>query len=198
MRLTHYSALVGAVATMSLLAACGSDSKSAASTAAPTTTAAAATTAAPTTAAATTAAPTTSAAASTSTKETTATSAGAATGVTVALAKTPLGNVLVDQDGRTLYLFQKDTPGSPSVCSGGCAAAWPALTATAPPKAGDGVGADDLSLIKNADGTMQVAFYGYPLYHYAQDSAPGDTHGQGVGGVWWVVGADGKPIGAPA
>ena len=30
-----------------------------------------------------------------------------------------------------------------------------------------------------------------PLYYFANDAAPGDVNGQGVGGFWWVVGADG-------
>jgi predicted lipoprotein with Yx(FWY)xxD motif len=35
---------------------------------------------------------------------------------------------------------------------------------------------------------------GWPLYYFASDSAPGDTNGQGVGDVWYVIGADGEFI----
>jgi predicted lipoprotein with Yx(FWY)xxD motif len=186
MRFTRYSALLGAMATMALLASCGSDDNSSNNTTAPT---AAATT--------TAAAPASSAAETPSTEATTESSgAASASGVTVAISTTPLGDILVDQDGRTLYLFQNDTAGQPSTCSGGCAATWPGLTTTGTPAAGTGVGEEDLGTVTNADGTVQVTYYGWPLYHYAEDAAAGDTHGQGVGGVWWVVDAEGNPVGA--
>ena len=37
----------------------------------------------------------------------------------VGVASTPLGRILVDGSGRTLYLFEKDRPGR-SLCSGAC------------------------------------------------------------------------------
>ena len=121
----------------------------------------------------------------------------AAGGLTVSVATTPLGDILVDQDGKTLYIFQKDTQGSgTSACGEGCVGSWPPLVADAAAAAGDGVDAEDLSLITRADGTMQVAFYGWPLYYFANDAAPGDTNGQGIGGIWWVVDAEGNPVGA--
>jgi len=95
-----------------------------------------------------------------------------------------------------LYIFQKDTQGQPSVCNEGCVSNWPPLTATAVPAAGTGLDTEDITLIARADGTMQVAFYGWPLYYFANDAAPGDTNGQGVGGIWWVVDGEGNPIGA--
>ena len=42
------------------------------------------------------------------------------------------------------------------------------------------------------DGTMQVSVNGLPLYTFGGDTAPGDTNGQGVGDVWYVVGANGR------
>ena len=33
-----------------------------------------------------------------------------------------------------------------------------------------------------------------PLYQFAQDTKAGEAKGQAVGGVWWVVGPDGKKI----
>jgi predicted lipoprotein with Yx(FWY)xxD motif len=32
------------------------------------------------------------------------------------------------------------------------------------------------------------------VYYFGGDAAPGDVNGQGIGDVWHVVGADGKPI----
>ena len=35
---------------------------------------------------------------------------------------------------------------------------------------------------------------GLVLYYFAQDSAPGDVNGQGVGDVWYLLSPDGEPI----
>lgn len=104
------------------------------------------------------------------------------------------GDILVDADGLTLYLFEQDTNGSgSSVCSGQCADAWPPLTVTDEPTAGDGVTAT-LSTFERQSGKTQVAAGGWPLYHFASDSEPGDAEGQGVGDVWWVIAPDGTAV----
>lgn len=110
---------------------------------------------------------------------------------TVALADTSLGEVLVDADGMTLYLFTKDTDGT-STCSGGCAATWPPLTVDGTPTAGDGVDGGELDTIERDDGTTQVTYHGKPLYLYAADGEPGDVAGQGAGDVWFAVTAGGE------
>jgi predicted lipoprotein with Yx(FWY)xxD motif len=97
-----------------------------------------------------------------------------------------LGDYLVDSKGMTLYLFTQDTPGV-SNCSGGCLKAWPALVAPAGVTAGPNI-AGKLDVITRADdGSKQVTYNGYPLYYWKKDVNPGDTTGQGVGGVWFVV-----------
>lgn len=97
-----------------------------------------------------------------------------------------LGQILVDKDGLTLYIFTRDEPGT-SNCSGGCAMAWPPLTTTNPAvNAPDSI-KDGFSLIQRGDGSMQVTYKGMPLYRYAGDTAAGQTTGQGVGGVWFVA-----------
>jgi predicted lipoprotein with Yx(FWY)xxD motif len=97
-----------------------------------------------------------------------------------------LGDFLVDSKGMTLYLFTQDTPGV-SNCSGGCLKAWPALVANGDVVAGPGV-AGKLDMITRADdGSKQVTYNGYPLYYWMKDKVAGDTTGQGVGGVWFVV-----------
>jgi predicted lipoprotein with Yx(FWY)xxD motif len=109
---------------------------------------------------------------------------------TVKIAETELGEVLVDAKGRTLYLFDPDGSNiDVSNCTDACADAWPPLTSKKP-KAGKGL---DKSLLEVGTDN-QVAYNGHLLYRFAGDSAPGDTTGQGVGGVWHVVGADGEPI----
>jgi predicted lipoprotein with Yx(FWY)xxD motif len=114
-----------------------------------------------------------------------------AAGPTVAVASGPLGDILVDGDGRTLYAFTKDK-GDQSACSGQCADNWPALTGTA--TAGDGAQAGLLSTAMQASGDSQVTYSGHPLYHFAGDTKAGDTNGQGVGNVWYAVTAAGQLV----
>lgn len=163
------------VATLALLGACSDDDDPDAADDSTTT---AAETTEPTTAAE-------------STEGSASTEGEAADGATVAVAESDLGSILVDAEGVTLYVFASDTQGEASTCTEGCAAAWPALTG--PVTAGDGV---DEALLGTVDsgGVEQATYDGWPLYYYAQDSGPGETTGQGVGGVWWVIGPDGVPI----
>lgn len=117
----------------------------------------------------------------------------AAGGATVAVADGSLGKMLVDGQGRTLYLFLADESSS-STCAGDCASTWPALTVTGSPTAGDGVQASMLGTTPRQDGGTQVTFDGHPLYTFSGDSAAGDTNGEGIGGVWYVVSPTGTPI----
>lgn len=110
----------------------------------------------------------------------------------LALAKTSLGTVLVGPTGDTLYMFTPDSSTS-ATCTGSCAANWPPLTGDLP-SLGAGLTAADFGSVSRADGTKQVSFHGHPLYYFAGDKAPGDTNGQGIGGKWYVIGADGNPI----
>jgi predicted lipoprotein with Yx(FWY)xxD motif len=115
---------------------------------------------------------------------------------TVSVANTGLGKILVDSTGKTLYLWQKDS-GTKSVCSGGCAAAWPPLRASGKPTAGGGAKASLLGTTPRSDGKPQVTYDGHPLYLYQGDSKPGDTTGQGstgFGAPWYVLSATGKDI----
>lgn len=97
-----------------------------------------------------------------------------------------LGTFLVDEDGMTLYLFTKDSPGV-TTCFDACLQAWPPLLTNGEPRADDGVTASKLGTITRDDGSIQVTYNGLPLYYYITDVKPGDTTGQGVGGVWFVV-----------
>ena len=119
------------------------------------------------------------------------TAAQEASGATVAVAGSRFGEILVDAEGRTLYAFTKDK-GDQSVCSGECATNWPALTG--PATAGTGAQAALLSTSTQANGTSQVTYDGRPLYHFAVDAKPGDTKGQAVGNVWFVLTANGELV----
>ena len=112
---------------------------------------------------------------------------------TLSAADSPLGQTLVDADGRTLYAFTKDNDGASS-CYGDCAVTWPALTVKGDPAAGDGVKAALLATTERKDGSDQVTYNGMPLYYFSGDQQPGDTNGQGVGGSWFTVTSDGALV----
>jgi predicted lipoprotein with Yx(FWY)xxD motif len=112
---------------------------------------------------------------------------------TVQTAESDLGTILVDAEGRTLYVFANDEPGV-SNCEDNCATTWPPLAADGDPTAGGEAEESELDTIERGDETEQVTYNDQPLYHFSGDEAAGDTNGQGVGGNWWVVGPDGEPI----
>jgi predicted lipoprotein with Yx(FWY)xxD motif len=121
---------------------------------------------------------------------------GQSGGAKVAIAKSPLGRVLVDGKGITLYDFVQDK-GTTSTCYGACAALWPPLTTKGKPIAGPGVRASLLGTTKRKDGTLEVTYGGRPLYYFVSDRKPGQTTGQGInqfGAPWWVLSAAGKEI----
>jgi predicted lipoprotein with Yx(FWY)xxD motif len=128
----------------------------------------------------------------------TAIGAPTAGGASVNVATTSLGDILVDGAGLTLYMFTADADGT-SACYGDCAASWPPLLSDTSPSLGQGLDAGDFGSITRDDGKAQVTFHGMPLYAFAGDTAPGDTKGQGLGGKWYVLGADGTVLksGAP-
>jgi len=121
-------------------------------------------------------------------------------GAVLGVASSPeLGSFLVAPNGMTLYIFTKDTPGT-SNCYDECAANWPPYTVSS----ADGLredariegrednnGDDDIerniSTTKRKDGMLQVTYNGKPLYYWSKDQKPGDTTGQNVGGVWFVL-----------
>jgi predicted lipoprotein with Yx(FWY)xxD motif len=107
---------------------------------------------------------------------------------TVDVASSSLGNILVDSQGRTLYLFKKDS-GRKSTCFGACATSWPPLRASGKPTAGTGVSESSVATVSRSDGGPQVSYNGHPLYLFAGDSKPGDTNGQGSGafGAAWLA-----------
>jgi predicted lipoprotein with Yx(FWY)xxD motif len=125
-------------------------------------------------------------------------SAPAATGDALATGSTKLGTIVVDGKGDTVYLYTKDTANSgKSTCTGQCATMWPAVTTTSANPTVMGV-TGKVGTIKRSDGTMQVTLNGWPLYTFASDSAAGDTSGQKVLGVWFVVSPSGSKVTASA
>jgi predicted lipoprotein with Yx(FWY)xxD motif len=116
---------------------------------------------------------------------------------TVNLRATPLGKVLVNANGRTLYLFRHDK-GTKSTCYGACATDWPPLlTKLAKPTVGTGVKASLIGTTMRKDGKRQVTYRGHPVYRFFLDKRAGQTNGQGntfFGGKWYVMNAQGLAI----
>ena len=180
---------LAAVAAIAL-AACGDDDDDAPAAAATTQAPSAATTAAP--------APTTAGGKGdydygTGGATTAAAAAGGAGAM--AIADSDLGKVLVAGNGMTVYLFMPDAQGTPT-CTADCAKAWPPVTVddAASLTGGDGVDASLLGTTDHAGVGTQVTYNGWPVYFFAGDSAPGDTNGEGQGGVWYVLDPTGNPI----
>ncbi len=109
-----------------------------------------------------------------------------------------LGAVLVDGQGRTLYIFEPDQA-KKITCTGGCASVWPPvpLPGTAKPVTS---GTVKLSLVgsdPNPAGGRVVTYDGWPLYNYVEDPTPGSSTGEGIdssGGFWYVISPSGKVI----
>jgi len=116
---------------------------------------------------------------------------GAAATVSAQVADSPLGQILVDAEGNTLYGFTNDADGVPT-CTGDCAATWPAHLVEGEPALGEGLDPAVFTLVEGAEGGQQLKAGAWPLYRFSGDSAPGDVNGQGSGGVWFAVAADGS------
>ncbi|MFD3993158.1 SCO0930 family lipoprotein [Streptomyces sp. NPDC058548] len=103
-----------------------------------------------------------------------------------------LGKIIRDGKGRTLYRFTKDTAWPmKSNCEGACLEKW------RPAKLVDlndveGIDPKKLITFTRSDGTKQLTIDCWPLYWFTGDKTPGDTNGQGVGGTWFAVTANGK------
>ncbi|MDX2304989.1 MAG: hypothetical protein NW226_19415 [Microscillaceae bacterium] len=103
------------------------------------------------------------------------------------------GNILVDDQGRTLYFFTRD-PQTISNCTGGCLDVWP-IFFEENLIVGTGLSAADFGVITRGDGQKQNTFKGWPLYYYSPNSdgvieAAGQTQGENVGSVWFVAKPD--------
>jgi predicted lipoprotein with Yx(FWY)xxD motif len=115
-------------------------------------------------------------------------------GTTVTVGQSEFGEMLFEASKRAIYIFEKDPKGE-TVCYDECAEAWPPVFSDGEAVAGEGVKASLLGTVKRRDGKLQVTYAGKPLYFYAHER-PGEVRCHNVnlnGGLWWVVGPDGKP-----
>jgi predicted lipoprotein with Yx(FWY)xxD motif len=106
------------------------------------------------------------------------------TGVKLSMS-TKFGNIITDNNGRSLYFFSVDIAGN-SGCITGCSVTWPTfykdnLTI------GTGLTATDFATITRTDGTKQTTYKGWPVYYYASDINAGDVNGDGIDKAWVVA-----------
>ena len=101
------------------------------------------------------------------------------------MTKETVGDYLVDGNGMTLYRFTKDRKNMSS-CFEGCALNWPPFY-TAPNSAKENLEQSDFATITRRDGRQQTTYRGMPLYYFKNDKYPGDTFGDGIGDVWFLV-----------
>jgi predicted lipoprotein with Yx(FWY)xxD motif len=111
---------------------------------------------------------------------------------TIGTAQTEFGEVLTDNFGYTLYVFDEDIGQPGPTCVDDCSDKWPPLLVDTldPPADLDA----ELGLVDTGSGYQQVTINGRPAYTMAEEFEPGQTLCQGGDGVWWVVGTDGEAI----
>ena len=108
---------------------------------------------------------------------------------------TKYGPILVDAQGRTLYLFEKD--GVSSTCSGSCASYWPPVPVGGQPQASGGATATSVGVITRSGGQRQLTYAGHPLYYFVGDHKAGQFQGQGLdqfGAKWYVLDSNGAAV----
>lgn len=91
-------------------------------------------------------------------------------------------SIIVDDEGMTLYVFDRDTMPGKSACTGTCSATWPAALADSYDKP-----SGEWGFIASAQGKHQWTFKGHPLYRFSGDKKPGQKNGDGAGGIWHIA-----------
>lgn len=124
----------------------------------------------------------------------TASSSMQAADVELKTATSNAGQIVVDAQGKSVYHFAKDVKDSgTSACEGECLTMWPPVTTASESPTADGITAE-IGTITTAAGTKQLTLNGLPLYHFANDAAPGDVLGQNVKEVWHLVDPAGEMV----
>ncbi len=118
--------------------------------------------------------------------------------VTLKIASSALGPIIVDDKGLSIYMFTPDRP-NVSVCEGQCLVAWPPImlpkgSTLADVAIGPEMRRSLLGVAMREDGSRQVTYNGWALYYWFRDTKPGDVLGQWVNNIWFVLTAEGAPI----
>ncbi len=120
------------------------------------------------------------------------------------------GKVLGNAKHFSLYVLSSER-GAKKACAGKCLSIWPPLLVAATAKSvslGAGV-TGHVGFVKRSATAKQVTLNGYPLFYFAKDTGPGQSHGEGIvafGGTWTLVRPSAKtaaatpvrPAGKPA
>jgi len=114
-------------------------------------------------------------------------------GPTIGVSESPLGSILVDSRGLTLYTFSHDGRDTSS-CMAVCAHVWPPAAVTGTPTAGAGIALAKLATITRPDGVRQLVYYGHPLYTFTEDTHAGQLGGEGFLGAWYAVSPTGQRV----
>ncbi|MHB1172756.1 MAG: COG4315 family predicted lipoprotein [Lacisediminihabitans sp.] len=118
--------------------------------------------------------------------------------VDAATATNSLGEIVVDGNRMTAYVFDEDVANSgKSACVAACAAIWPAITSTTATPVVTGI-TGTVSTITGVSGVRQITINGLPIYTFSKDAAPGDVKGQGFKGIWHALTPAGVKITTPA
>ncbi|HEX5121343.1 MAG TPA: hypothetical protein VFW65_39665 [Pseudonocardiaceae bacterium] len=105
---------------------------------------------------------------------------GTASSSTVAVQTINGSKVLVDSSGAALYDNDQDTSGKPMCVTSDCTKIWVPLTISAGQKATAGAGVSGtIATVAMSGGKDQVTLNGKPLYTFALDGGPGQSHGNG-------------------
>lgn len=103
--------------------------------------------------------------------------------------------IIVDGSGKTVYLYMPDGTSKTSTVGASIKANWPPVKApTSAPKVSSDLDSSKVAVDMQSDGTNQLSYNGHLLYYFINDSAPGDAKGQGLGSVWYALGADGNKL----
>jgi predicted lipoprotein with Yx(FWY)xxD motif len=108
-----------------------------------------------------------------------------------------LGDILVGDNGMTLYVFALDEPGV-SNCDANCQTLWPPLLTQGNPGLGPGVDPALVGAASLPDGFQVVTYNGRPLYYWSGDVNPGDATGAGIDNLWFVISPTGSVRYPPA
>ncbi|MET7550857.1 hypothetical protein ABZS94_34810 [Streptomyces sp. NPDC005500] len=102
---------------------------------------------------------------------------------------------IVMANGWSAYRFEADGNKPPKVnCLYDCLVTWPPVITDGSKVELSGVDPALVGSVKRDDGFEQVTLNGWPLYKFKEDTAKTDVKGEGVGGNWSAVKADGKPV----
>ena len=94
--------------------------------------------------------------------------------------------VLTNAQGLTLYYFTADSA-TQSALARKCVPIWPPLlfTGSGGPTSSTSL-TGKLSVQTDVNGN-QIEYNGHPLYSFSGDTAPGQTNGEGITGMWFVA-----------